>query len=1353
MERKISQMVEQYIRTPVSKTQSKELEVRFETGASDHASSHKINSIDFSRIIQQLKSTGFELTKEESYLRVIPTEMDDGTKNTANIRLDIQGLDMIESYCQYNDIQKVLNLFSEKAMRKMKFTKKTPISSEFSSIKCEEYHYRVACNLEEDYTLTAPVSKDWIKAWLKVKKLFRYIKRYQFSHPTLSVLVDISIVKTNQRSKQGNIVPTYTLQSANVMKGPKNYELEIEWKNHADQKLQDILQGLRKSIHIMLCAIQATHYPLSYVEQDFVLNEYMNLIYTQKKVGFEPRPFEASDFFGPSTVTLQIEQLMPTSVDNVLTDFAITEKADGDRKMLFICPSSDKDKEARIYLIDMAMHLTYTGKTTTSKDLFYTLIDGEHVLFDKQGNYINYYLCFDIYFTSLAKDGKGDGGGGVKAIYLSSFIKTAGDKGGDVPELPKKYYRYSVLKDKLKNLKTTMIDRSSKQECVMSIEIKDFHHRGTLFENAATILNNTPYFIYNTDGLILTPCRESVPIHPAPHSFKTQWNHCYKWKPPQYNTIDFYVRAAKDEHGQPVIKQAFQSGNQLNIMDQDQPYQVFELCCGVNRKNDNHKNPFHEMLKLLKKEDIEPVLQNYEENYRPERFIPKNPYDPQAYLCYVKMERNNQQQFVVKTKEGEIFGDHTIVEFERDLVNTYDSSAWRWKPLRFRFDKTAKLLDNIREFGNAFHVADQNWHSIHFPITQSMMSTGEHIPSENTDIYYDVQQETKYEFTKPMRSFHNIVKRKLIYSVAQLSQDKSFMDLAVGKGGDLQKWQHAGISFVLGIDISRDNIHNDKNGACMRYLDERKKIKKDNMLGLFLVGDASQHIRSGEAMSSTIDQELVRTVFATTGTQQPIPFIQGIGKEGFQIVSCQFAVHYFFKNRDTLHGFLQNVAECTKLGGYFIGTTYDGKSIFDQLKRFQEGEGIIFSRKHPQKEENIPIYKLIRKYKNETWEDNESSLGYTISVFQDSIGKSADEFLVNFEFLKQIMSSYGFIVIDKLVDPYLEMPEGTSMFESLYHDMMKKWKETQAVEFEKAHNMKEDEKTISFFNRYFIFKKVFEVDALQIRAQFDKNNEQQSKKKTLIVKKKSEKFTLKKPEPVVKVAIIVPYRPQVGKNRSEQLKAFLKYMTEYLQYSGGFKIFIVEQTEGQKFNRGELLNIGYLQAKEEEYNYFIFHDVDLLPSTELKQYYVETNPNPVHLAFVWKERYNYEKYLGGVVAMTGPVFESMNGYPNDYWGWGGEDDELYSRVHDLKYKIVQPPQGSYEDLEHMNLQEKLADLKKADVKCMNKKELNKNYRERWPYNGLNSVEFNLESVVHNMEHYKHLLVKLAPPSEQENKEK
>ena len=39
----------------------------------------------------------------------------------------------------------------------------------------------------------------------------------------------------------------------------------------------------------------------------------------------------------------------------------------------------------------------------------------------------------------------------------------------------------------------------------------------------------------------------------------------------------------------------------------------------------------------------------------------------------------------------------------------------------------------------------------------------------------------------------------------------------------------------------------------------------------------------------------------------------------------------------------------------------------------------------------------------------------------------------------------------------------------------------------------------------------------------------------------------------------------------------------------------------------------------------------------------------------------YPQYFGGVSALTPDQYLKMNGFPNEYWGWGGEDDDIFNR--------------------------------------------------------------------------------------------
>jgi len=260
-----------------------------------------------------------------------------------------------------------------------------------------------------------------------------------------------------------------------------------------------------------------------------------------------------------------------------------------------------------------------------------------------------------------------------------------------------------------------------------------------------------------------------------------------------------------------------------------------------------------------------------------------------------------------------------------------------WIPLRIRYDKTAELKNGGKNYGNAYHVANSNWHSIHNPISEYMISTGENIPYfiENDDIYYNKIKKNNNNLTRALRDFHNLyVKNMLIKNISK--PNDILIDYAVGKGGDISKWIAAKLDFVLGIDISKDNIENRLDGACARYLNYLKKFKEIPK-ALFLQGNSSLNIKNGDAFYNEQNKEIINSLFGIKSKDKKllgegITKNYGIASNGFNISSIQFAIHYIFENVLTLNNFLKNIAECTQLNGYFIGTSYDGATIFNELK-------------------------------------------------------------------------------------------------------------------------------------------------------------------------------------------------------------------------------------------------------------------------------------------------------------------------------------------------------------------------------------------------------------------------------------
>jgi hypothetical protein len=299
----------------------------------------------------------------------------------------------------------------------------------------------------------------------------------------------------------------------------------------------------------------------------------------------------------------------------------------------------------------------------------------------------------------------------------------------------------------------------------------------------------------------------------------------------------------------------------------------------------------------------------------------------------------------------------------------------------------------------------------------------------------------------------------------------------VGKGGDLPKWIHANLSFVLGIDISKDNIQNQLDGACARYLDYCKRFSI-MPAALFVQGNSALNIKSGAGISGEKYKQIVRAVFGD-GPKDKALLGEGVYREygkaenGFNVSSCQFAIHYMFETRANVCNFLRNVCECTAVGGYFIGTTYDGATMFDALKPYEAGDGIAVL--HNGKR----VWQVTKAYAADEFPDDETCVGYAIDVYQESINKTFREYLVNFNYLKRLMANFGFEVVpreDALKD--LGLPDGTGMFEQLYQQMMARLKQTpaSACDFGDAPDMRDYERRISFYNRYFVFKKVRAID-------------------------------------------------------------------------------------------------------------------------------------------------------------------------------------------------------------------------------------------------------------------------------------
>jgi hypothetical protein len=1068
-----------------------------------------LTKLDYDNVVKRLRGNGWStvLANGEYLLRIQPEFLDvkTGRYKTSSdfdrFRIEINGLNNVQEYCKTNSIK----LVNDKNSYAVKINRKTPVKiskdSEdiIQSANFDDFNFRVTLSNEETISKTGKIGTDVFDNWNKTKKVFRYLNRVTFTNAKFPFKIDLSIVKSSAKNERGWMIQTYNVDESNVFQNPETYEIEVEVDSvAAKQKYkspEELSQALQMIVKQVLCGLQKTNYPVSYVEQKEVLQEYHKLLFEedfkQRKEEYVPkRNLYPGDFIGPSLVTLDVMNVAPLNPDVIVPNitepysYCVTEKADGDRHLLFV------NKEGRMYLIDMNMNVVFTGAKTEEEKCFNSLLDGELILFNSVEMFINTFAVFDIYYVNKVD------------VRSRPFINTH--------TKDEKYFmegcRLPMLKEFTKILdpisvmikKSSMVKFTSLSEKYggvnpyhfIKIVAKKFYPsfdpvtddvptattKYNIFEanNYLLRLIADKYFDYNIDGLIFTPTLLGVGgnkfLEAGPKK-KITWPYIFKWKPSEatitfpmsYNTIDFLVVTKKGSDGKDIVTPIFENGINNYESTQYNQYKTLILAVGFDSSRHGYVNPCQDLLddKFSNSKDID-----NEEGYKPKQFYPSDPFDPMAGLCNIMLEMDANGAYQMFTEERQVFGDQTVVEFRYDMTK---NGLWKWIPMRVRYDKTAEFRAGNGVGANDYKTANNNWHSIHNPVTERMIATGEGIPGieVSDDVYYN--SVTMDKMTQRMRDFHNLyVKKALIQGVSR--KGNILIDFACGKAGDLPKWIGADLSFVFGIDISSDNIENRLNGACARYLNFRKTTKA-MPYALFVNGNSALNIRSGTNMFNDKANQITKSVFGSSSTDKSLGSAvarqHGKGHNGFDVSSCQFAMHYMFENKKTFYNFIQNITECTKLNGYFIATCYDGRTIFNMLKKKEEGESReIYV-------DDKKVWSVTKLYDANTLEDNETSLGLKIDVYQDSINQTISEYLVNFDFFTSTMDKYGFTLVSRDEARQMKLPEGSGMFSELFNAMENEIRKNPQKEsdYKDALFMKDYEKDISFLNRFFIYKK------------------------------------------------------------------------------------------------------------------------------------------------------------------------------------------------------------------------------------------------------------------------------------------
>ena len=390
-------------------------------------------------------------------------------------------------------------------------------------------------------------------------------------------------------------------------------------------------------------------------------------------------------------------------------------------------------------------------------------------------------------------------------------------------------------------------------------------------------------------------------------------------------------------------------------------------------------------------------------------------------------------------------------------------------------------------YGNDFKTANSIWTSIHNPVTVEMITTGENIPQYTVESnkYYrrDVSIKRDKSLTIQLQNFHNLeIKNRILYgSISKYLRENgnesiSLLDLATGKGGDIPKWKQHRIENIVGIDIVKNNIYDKIDGACVRANNYSLQAeKRGNFMPNinFLVGDVGKSIETGESFrNDNVSFQLWEKLWKTSMQTE------GYDRKKFDVVSIMFAIHYLFKNETMLDNLIDNIDKNLKMGGFLIGACFDGQSVFDLLsnKKFNSYET-------GSKNGNI-IWKLRKKYRQDNFQANSTSLGMGVDVWIGSINQEITEYLVNFDYLVEKLREKNIELVTSELAHEMGLPnnKGSASFSEVYSDIQQKFQgmESNSKDYKRLNdifsNISEDEKRLSFLSRYFIFRKITQED-------------------------------------------------------------------------------------------------------------------------------------------------------------------------------------------------------------------------------------------------------------------------------------
>lgn len=1009
----------------------------FEIMFGGYNKSNHISMKKFLDITKFLKSYSDENKLKIQYTNTLDVSYNYDKNNFHTYRISINGIDKINTLMASLNNRKNHIIFNILAAKIKKgdddsLTIINKIKDFNNTYNIDDYDLRVRLSKEKELSKKEVEKLSSLENLDKFGILFRYKNRLSViieNNSDIDLRIDLTSVK------QGNNINT-------INSYPFRYELEIDFnkkKKLSSANETKYLNLLQETIIKIKKVVEQNNFIISLTEKEEVIRKYKELLLGNENA-------TSKSLYGMTSQSLEVIHI----VDFLPNRYSITDKADGVRALGII-------HNNKLYFIFSNLDVKYSGIEIKSSNSKYnnSIFDGEYIFSAKHNKYLFasfdmlYYGNEDIRSEVKLENRLSKLSDMLKKCFAYDFDDSSYNSNFDLNK------KNSFYKEKLMNhinytnnaLEKTDMTHIITKKFFMFIsggsELEVFKY-ATMLWNVHTKNSDvkSPYIL---DGIIFTPQE-----HKYTTVLRDTTARIYKWKPPEQNTIDFFIKFEKNKDTGKILN-VYDDSNEENVAGK-----IYKIINLYNGKAINNV----EIPVLFKKEDNLHIANLFDDNG------------------------------VVRDIEGDVIQDNTVVEFSYN-DNVDIPYNFRWVPLRTRHDKTESVIKYKKKYGNNSDIAIKIWNSIQQNVTvQDLVLLSDEKTYDNqmnelkkridaSTVAIEKQQDVYYQritnLAKPMRNFHNYIKSNIIFSycspklVNGKQQKLSILDIGCGRGGDIQKFFHSRIKNYVGFDPDQNGIHSSTDGALSRYNTFRKKMPNMPRMD-FMVGDGGvlldyESQLKNQGKMTPQNAELIKRYFGESKEDS--------NHSKFDILNIQLVIHFLLKNETVWNNFCDNVNKYINDDGYLLVSCLDGEILH---KEFSEKNGKI-THSYTDNGESKKFIEFTRNYSKDIKDINKTGLTYNafVTLIKNDESKYDIEYLVPKDFLiKQLKEKCDLDLVETSLfyDNYLQQ-------EKFFKDIAPSEENTKTkayfMKILEYYNMEDSVNRASLestkHHRYFIFKK------------------------------------------------------------------------------------------------------------------------------------------------------------------------------------------------------------------------------------------------------------------------------------------